>query len=392
MAVKGHVDQITHWQVTGWAAESDHPEATVEVLIIVDGEVRATITGTAKRDGLLRVFPNSTGCYEFRYDFEPPLSPSRSHAVEVVAKNHGLLPNGRHTLAASGNATLELQPVFVTSTGRAGTTLLMSDLSQQSSVVLANVYPYEVKLGAYYAATLKVLTYARSRTDDDSITFAATAFNQLRAVANPWHQPHHHRLVAGEQLARLFSDSVPTRLRSTFRSIVLDYYGIVAVNQNKLEARYFAEKLNLNQELRAAVRELFGSIREIVLVRDPRDYLCSSKSFWNKGIQSGIQTLRSELPIIQRIHEQTSDDVLFVRYEDLVLDPLSSRRSIYRFIGLRDEDVVESQPNANDLKKHATTSSPASSIGRWRNELAPEEVAACHKEFESFLEAFGYVK
>ena len=143
--------------------------------------------------------------------------------------------------------------------------MLMHEFSHQNALVLADVYPYEVKLAAYYASTLKVLTHPRFRTDDDSVTFATTAFRQLRAVANPWHQPQHHRKVGGEQLVTTLGESVPTRLASVFRNIVLDYYGIVAVKQKKIEARFFAEKLNLNSDLRHAVRELFGSVKEIVL-------------------------------------------------------------------------------------------------------------------------------
>jgi hypothetical protein len=388
MTVWGHVDDITLERVIGWAADPDRPNDAIELTIAVDGTPYCTLLADLAREGLTTLFPGATGRYGFEHYIVPPLSSRRSHTIEVVIADTGaLLPNGSRTIAAPGERHEGLAPLIITSTGRAGTTLLMQEFAQQPEIVTAGVYPYEIKLAAYFAATLSVLTHPRSSTDEDANIFGELAFKQQRAVANPWNQPLLHRAIAGEHLARLFRDSIPQRLKSAFNQIIQDYYGTIGVHDKKQDPIYFAEKSILSENIRQAMQDLFGPAKEIALVRDPRDYLCSARAFWAKSIDEGIESLRSEIGVIDAIHKEASANVLFVRYEDLILDPHRSRRRIYDFLGIAGSEVPV---DVETLEKHATAATPVASIGRWRSELTTSQASACKVHFAAFMEAFHY--
>jgi hypothetical protein len=388
MSVWGHVDEITRERVVGWAADPDRPNDVVDLTIAVDGTPYCNLSADLAREGLTTLFPDATGRYGFDHHIVPPLSSTRSRTVEVMIAGTGvLLPNGRRTIAAPGERHEGLLPLIITSTGRAGTTLLMQEFAQQPEIVAAGVYPYETKLAAYFAATLSVLAHPRSFTDEDANIFGELAFKQQRAVANPWNQPLLHQAIAGEHLARLFRDSIPQRLKSVFNLIMQDYYGIIGVHDKKQDPIYFAEKSVLSENIRQAIRDLFGPTKEIVLVRDPRDYLCSAKAFWAKSIDEGLETLHSEIGVIDAIHKEASGTVLFVRYEDLILDPHRSRRRIYDFLDIAGTEVPV---DIETLEKHATAATPVASIGRWRKELTSSQASTCKQHFAAFMEAFHY--
>ena len=42
------------------------------------------------------------------------------------------------------------------------------------------------------------------------------------------------------------------------------------------------------------------------------------------------------------------------------------------------------------MDHHRTANDPAATIGRWREDLSPELIAACAESLDPVLEAFGY--
>lgn len=277
-----------------------------------------------------------------------------------------------------------MTPIFLTSTGRSGTTLLMQELAQQPSIVVAGGYPWELKFAAHAAVTHAVLTRPNTDAHEDKNRFAAIAAKEHRAVGNPWDTPALLDHAGGPHLVSFFRNSAPARLADAVRANVLDAYRVIAVTQRKTP-RFFAEKGMLNEVSRSGMRGLFGHVREIVLVRDPRDYLCSAKAFWGADIDKGLNDLRGQVPVIP----QPADDVLFLRYEDLVLKPNVTRAALYGFLGIADPSPAASI-NPDVLKRHATTSDPAASIGRWKQDLTPDQAAACTTAFSTFMQRFGY--
>ncbi len=154
--------------------------------------------------------------------------------------------------------------------------------------------------------------------------------------------------------------------------------------------------------------ELYPNGRELFLVRDFRDMVCSMLAFNEQRGVSGfgraeadtdvefVNTLGSQATSLAHAWERRRDRAHLVRYEELVLDPARA------LAGLLDHVGVDSRPETvramlggleeeiPELREHATSDSAQSSIGRWRTDLDAELAEACERAFGPALELFGY--
>lgn len=103
-----------------------------------------------------------------------------------------------------------------------------------------------------------------------------------------------------------------------------------------------------------------------------------------------LATQNIELPKLMNIQRENRPDVLFIRYEDLVLDPIQARRRLYDFIGCEAVFGPHAHAAEDVPDKHKTSKSAASSIGRFREELNATELAICNEAFGPFMEMFDY--
>jgi hypothetical protein len=390
MTIRGHVDEISHTSVSGWSFAPGEPARPIAVRILVNGILAAECAADQTRKGLSRhLGEGATDEHAFIFKFNPPLSPSRDHEIEVIEAITGqTIASGRKTLYSSAAGRSPLVPILVTSRGRSGTTLLMNRLMPHPEISVAGIYPYEIKLAAYYISALRILSATRHDFEPEDPDFVESATLTRRLGRNPFNRPSMHNLLGGPELQRLFSESVPRRLSSVMADTVLDYYRAVAVHGGKTDARFFAEKCSLLDDVRYGFRAMMGPVREIVLVRDPRDLLCSTRDFWKFNPDTAYQFLRESLPGYMAIRAQRSPDVMLLRYEDLVLTPDTVHAALRDFIGLTDSITPANE--ATLFARHATSQNPAASIGRWKQELPPEVAARCQDEFQAFMRAFDY--
>ena len=376
MGIQGHVDIISLVEIGGWAIDWDHPQGQFDIAIVVDGVEVARCKTDIKRNGLAEALGNgASGTHEFRYRFDPPLDSRDHHFVEIlIADTDKLLPNGRRTLYRTNPGRTRFTPILLTSNGRSGTTMLMREFVTHPDIAVANAYPFEFKLTSYYAAAWNVLAQTTHIPTIDEVDFSARATRDALVGRNPWNRPDLLASVGGPQAAKLLGSILPDRLAQVFRATIEESYDIISA-RNEKSAHFFAEKSGIEDPVRQGCRVLFPEQREIVLVRDPRDFLCSAKIFWKHEFAEVLATQNIELPKLMNIQGENRPDVLFIRYEDLVLDPIQARRRLYDFIGC--EAVFEPHAHtADDVPdEHKTSKSAASSIGRFREELNATELA-----------------
>ena len=264
----------------------------------------------------------------------------------------------------------------------------MRQLADHPEVVVADIYPYELELMTYYVAALGVLLAPRFTGTEDDPDLIDGARETGLIGRNPWNRPSLHLAVGGPELERLFDESIPMRLSGLYRNIILDCYGIIARKAEKRQARYMAEKCGLSDDARHGIRALLGDVREIVLIRDPRDFLCSAKSYWKFDTEQALIVLEDSIKSYLEIASRDAADTLFVRYEDLVLKVVETMARIGEFLGLQGLGLRSS---ADDLfQRHATSATPAASIGRWRQDLNAHEIRQCDVRFRAFMDRFGY--
>ncbi|HEX3991842.1 MAG TPA: sulfotransferase domain-containing protein, partial [Acetobacteraceae bacterium] len=96
----------------------------------------------------------------------------------------------------------------------------------------------------------------------------------------------------------------------------------------------------------------------------------------------------SAAKLLQSIEAEKNPGIMFLKYEDFVLDNEKTIDRIFRFCGLA--SIRSDERGMNDLfATHATSSSPAASIGRWKKDLSTEQLKKC-EVFNPFLNYFEY--
>ncbi len=103
-------------------------------------------------------------------------------------------------------------------------------------------------------------------------------------------------------------------------------------------------------------------------------------------VLAGMKANLASMAEVDQLH-QTID----VRYEDLVLDRDATLGRLGNFLRLRLSAVeVDGDLHGFPVAEHATSADAASSIGRWRKDLSPEEAAAVTSALGEEMERFGY--
>jgi hypothetical protein len=392
----GYVDELTRFYVSGWVADRDDWRSSLTIDIIVNETGVGTCVADRFRQSLDALHPDATGRYEFRFYFAGPLSMFAEQNVKVRVSGTGYyLIRDRSVLSPirgdDGDSTQRpFGPIVVSTMGRTGSTALMAVLNQHPNIVVAGRRPYEVELGSYYAYALRTFLAAgdheRSlRTDD------------ITAVANRFHtgfNPYFANSFANvfketRTLERFMTERLPARFGRTFRDIILDYYEEVAIDQNIERPIYFAEKSLPERDSRLGFRFIFPNIREIVLVRDLRDVVCSAVSSNRLAFARVVEDTAASARQMLAITGETSPNTITIRYEDFILDKPGTMSRLFAFLGLTTMMLNEEALTAL-FSDHGTSSTPIDSLGRWKRDLTGEQQGQ-FGVFDDFLRKFGYI-
>jgi hypothetical protein len=392
----GHVDTVTPSRITGWAADPARPDAALEVIIRLNDR-RARVTADRMRPDLVAAFAGATGRYGFVLDGGPlPLSPFVRTEVEVVFAEGGApVPGGRAVVGPAGSGAPAPDragrpaPLVVTTMGRTGSSLLMARLARHPAILVARGHPYEMKLLSYYAAALRTLL-AEADTERSTRPDTMVAAEQRFFVgSNPFNPGVDAR---DDVMAGFWMLDAPARLRACFAGMLDDYYGRVAEASGKAGARYFAEKIGTSDLVREAAAYLFGPVCEIVLVRDPRDLICSAGAFWGRGFADSVTALKGAFARVTRPRREPGLRQMLVRYEDLIARPEAVMAAMCGFLGVGEAALApDGAAEAAVFARHGTVRVLEETVGRWRRELDGAQVAVAEREFGAVLARYGYV-
>jgi hypothetical protein len=389
VTIRGNVDEIYTTRVTGWALDDADLAKSLRIDIEVNGSSVGSVEADRPRPDLQKEF--GAGSHGFAYEFMPPLSIVRDHHVRVLVRGPSVvLPRGDRRLSAvSIGPGGRLMPVLVSASGRAGSTILMQKLAMHPSVSVANLRPFETELLKYYGHAFTVLSTVG---DHEKAGKPESFVDNFRFLgANPFYTRSFQNAFKDKQrFGQFYEDFVPRELARSFRAIITEFYLSLAEDAGKIGVSHFAEKNQLSGQARWFARNLYGPVREIVLVRDLRDTLCSFRSFWSQPLPEAMRLLTLSYKSIMAVRDEARSDVLFVKYEDLILHEKATLRTIAEFLGVGDFAPEDPDAEGALFEIHATSKSPADSIGRWRQDLSAEDIAATTRAFEPLLRAFGY--
>lgn len=391
----GYVDSVTHRAVSGWAADSANPQARLVVSIAVDGVARGEVVAKSPRKDLAALGKFGDGRHGFSFTFDPPLDVDAAHFVTVRHASDGrLLPNGEVRLAGGGaDAAVPadaLTPVLVTAPGRSGTTLLMGLLAASDDIVVAELVPYELRLLSYHAVANAVLT---APADLERSTHPDRLEGDgFHIGANPFHRRSYAQAFREPGGALDYFDNFMPRLTADYsRAAITEFYRRLAEDRGKPGARFFAEKgNNLHKPTRMFTRRAFGRVREVVILRDLRDVLCSQMAYFSSAPETAFAELTHAARALHAIRGEPQDDIHFLKYEDMVREETATFAALSAFLGTTIAPASGEKLRRDVFARHGTSASPEASMGRWRSDLPAEWRVRCAREWRDFLEGSGY--
>jgi hypothetical protein len=393
-------------KISGWVL-GGHAAATAVEVRIQEILIRRILVRIPRRD-LKPHFPEAKGIEAAGFAAlvgVAGLPPAFELHLHAVLQNESRAPLGiiraRHQPIRSAFQPT-LQPLMVTSLARTGTTWLMRLLAEHPRIVAHRVYPYETRSAGYWVHLFKILSepanHAQSAHPD---TF----------LANLWwaghHPAHTEPMSRHPQLGPWFGRRYPEQLAEFCQRSTEEFYLQVAQSQGQTEPLYFAEKYT-SGPVPWLTWDLYPKGREVFLVRDFRDVVCSILAFNAKrGFEAfGRNRVTSDEEYVYRLHvnyrrllahyQSRTDRAYLVRYEDLVARPLETLAGLMRYLSLEESPAsLEALHNraseeTAELKKHKTSQSPAASIGRWRRDLSPSLQAVCLHAAGDVMKEFGY--
>jgi Sulfotransferase family len=295
---------------------------------------------------------------------------------------------GRHE-AVRVPRTAQLSPILVSYLARSGSTWLMRLLSQHPEIVVFDRFPYETFVAIHALRMLRILTMPANPARDEDLNRMWGVFDSIPPL--PFHCPGSP--VAYQWLRRDYVE----RFAAFCTTTIDGFYGNVAEAQGKTGARFFAEKAVPLPALPFIAADVYPDFRQIILVRDPRDVLCSQAAFFhrdkNEQLVAEIREAMHRL-LLARNADVTGVHVL--RYEDLVAQPVEALQGVFAFLGLADDaesirDLVrQAGGDSPELAAHRTAPSPESSIGRFRRDLDPSLRQRCEEVCGALMADLGY--
>ncbi|MDN3573824.1 hypothetical protein [Methylobacterium longum] len=89
--LRGFVDRATHAEVVGWALNQGAPDYPVELEILVNGALIATLNADLMRPGLAAAIGMGDGRQGFNYAFNPKLEPQKVYKITVRRRPDGAI-------------------------------------------------------------------------------------------------------------------------------------------------------------------------------------------------------------------------------------------------------------------------------------------------------------
>ena len=286
----------------------------------------------------------------------------RRRVARVVVRRRPVRPRYR----------ARLSPLMVVCLPRSGSTLLMGGLAAHPGVVAGLKHPHEMYAAQWWLHQAKVAS-------DPSDFHGSVRPNEIGPDLGRVGNPPHHLPDDPVAWAWMGGEHPAIALAHAMRSID-GFYGRLAADQGKPDARYFAEKRFAGRAPYDLVAEAYPAGRELVLVRDLRDVLASRIAFHEMRTGSApmlaspvrmaaqMKSLASAAHALAARLDASGDAAHVIRYERLIGDSAAvvSEALLHLDLASEPDTAVVSVPGA---PSHITARSVGESVGRWEHDL-----------------------
>ncbi len=382
----GHVDLLQRPGIAGWAGDTDHPDAQIEITILLNGRECARVVADKLRPDLQALGTFGDGRHGFDYVFEQPLSALQSYDVQVqFAATSELVPAGRATLAPEPVLfTDPLSPILVSSIEPADADLMLRALGEHQQVIIADLPAASLQLLSYYARAAEVMNSPSHGSP--GLPPLPGAADNLVIGRNPFHHPSLQQIFPRKRLLHeFFARSAGRLINTAFRSVVVELYLELATQRQKHEVRHFAEKSDLFDVTADFARIAFQRTTNVVLTRDLRDLYCAARGQWFSSHLEIVQHLRHVADRMRWFGRVHRDATIFIKFEDLIAAPDEVLGEVWNILG-----AGPANRPLNEATLGLQRAREAAAVGRWKAELARAEIAGVEREFGDYLHLFGY--
>lgn len=390
------------FELVGWALAEAAPLEKIEVL--QEGRVVAEADLDEPRPDIAAAFPVahaervgfrvSVSAVDLRQDFELAVVARgadgfRARVAEIA---------GERAPLPAGDADL-IQPLIVNTIGRSGSTWLVWLLSCLPEAVAFSPWARDARVGTYWTSILQGLARPQS--------YLAQLVPGTLEERSWWLDRTDLRPGVGgdRELEAWLGGEAVESVAEFCRSRIDAFYARLADESER--PRYFVEKYMPYQLTPDLLAEMYPAAREVILVRDFRDMLCSVLAFNRKRGWEGFgrgqvesdeeyvrtTVLNSSRRLLRRLRER-GEAAHLVRYEDLIQKPEETLAAMMAYLGLdaSEDRVAETlaRAEANTLDSHRTTEKASASIDRWKHDLTPELATVCAEVLDPVLVEFGY--
>jgi sulfotransferase family protein len=401
----GSASGVYGFEIRGWALGESSPVTAIEVeqerrplVEFAPGEKRADIAAAHPGVPGAEVcgFRAPLGALDLRAEFEVSLTArcedgSRAPIAEIRGK--------RESLPAGGPDLI--QPLMVNTIGRSGSTWLVWLLSCHPGAVAFKPYARDARVATYWMGVAQGLARPQSY-------LAQLVPGPLEEKLWWLDRGDLQAGVAGDpQLEEWLGTDAVESVAQMCQSRIEAFYSRVAGPGET--PRYFVEKFLPYQVVPDLLAEVYPGAREVILVRDFRDMLCSVIAFNEKrgyeafgrgAVGSDAEYVETTVTnsarrLLRRLKDR-GDAAYLVRYEDLIEAPETTLGGLLDHLGLdaAEGTIAETLERANsdapDMDHHRTAGEAPASIGRWRRDLSPEIAKLCGEMLDPVLVEFGY--
>ncbi len=143
----------------------------------------------------------------------------------------------------------------------------------------------------------------------------------------------------------------------------------------------------------SAIKKAIPEARFIHIVRDVRDTALSARKAWNKNIYRFVQRWADDIRDLQRaLREIPADNLVEIRYEDLVKDPETTLTRIFTFLDLNyDPTMLKLQKPAENLgDTRGCVAVVSSNTEKYKSRLQAVEISRMESLCWDMLHCYGY--
>ncbi len=294
-------------------------------------------------------------------------------------------------------SNLRDSPVFIAGHPKSGTSLLRSVLDSHPELV---AYPEETSFFRRYLPKTAGKTLLEKTVLSERYLTHIFEWNQVHP---PPHQAgfpdrdYSHIPVA--QVRRMVNELVSERFRNDgdMLSAVVLAYGKVSGQITPTTERW-VEKTPYNEHYAGQIYTWWPAALMVHTVRDPRDNFTSYRrkhSSWSPEA-FGLSWARSTLAGINNLADHGAERYWLLRYEDLVNAPETGLRQLCRFLRISDDPSLRRPARGgkawagNSMFEEEFSAISAAPVGRWKESLPAQDVAALELVTAPLMRRLGY--